>query len=75
MSITRILSRQAFEPEIIEDMSAAYGAVCQALRLNAGDDPATRMVAEKFIELAQRGIRDVTSLQTLTLKQFGAGGE
>ena len=71
VSIARILSGQAFEPETIQDMTAAYEAVCKALGLNVGDDPATRMVAEKIIELAQRGIRDAATLRTLTLKQFG----
>ena len=39
-------------------MSAAFVAACEALHLKIGDDPAARFVAEKVIELAQRGIRD-----------------
>ena len=71
MPITPYLARQAFEPEVIETMSAAFVATCDALHLKVGDDPATRLVAEKVIELAQRGIRDRDVLRATTLKEFG----
>ena len=51
-------------------MSAAFVATCEALHLKVGDDPATRVVAEKVIELAQRGIRDPDMLRKMTLKEF-----
>jgi hypothetical protein len=70
MPITPFLARQAFEPEAIENMSAALVAACDALHLKVGDDPATRFVAEKVIELAQRGVRDPDTLRKLTLKEF-----
>jgi hypothetical protein len=35
----------------------------------------TRFVAEKVIELAQRGIRDPDMLRKMTLKEFGLSGE
>jgi len=56
-------------------MSAAYVAACDALRLKVGDDPATRLVAEKVINLAQRGIRDPIMLRTMTLKEFDLSDE
>jgi hypothetical protein len=31
---------------------------------------ATRLVARKIIELAQRGVRDVATLRTMTLSEF-----
>jgi hypothetical protein len=71
MPITPYLAHQAFEPEVIETMSAAFVAACDALHLKVGDDPATRVVAEKVINLAQRGIRDPDTLRTMTLKEFG----
>ena len=71
MSITPYLAHQAFEPEIIETMSAAFVAACDALYLKIGADPAARFVAEKVIELAQRGIRDPDILRKMTLKEFG----
>jgi hypothetical protein len=70
MPITPFLARQAFEPEAIENMSAALVAACDALHLKVGDDPPTRFVAERVIELAQRGIRDPDMLCKLTLKEF-----
>ncbi len=70
MPITPFLARQSFDPEAIDEMSAAFVAACDALHLKVGDDPATRFVAEKVIELAQRGIRDPNLLCKLTLKEF-----
>jgi hypothetical protein len=62
MPITPYLAHQAFEPETIETMSAAFVAACEALHLKVGDDPATRVVAEK--------VRDPDVLRTMTLKEF-----
>lgn len=70
MAITPFLAGQAFDPEAIEKMSAAFVATCDALHLKIGDDPATRFVAETVIRLAQRGIRDPDMLRKLTLKEF-----
>lgn len=39
-------------------MSRALETVCDALRLKLVDDAATRLIAEKIIGLAERGIRD-----------------
>ena len=69
MPITLFLAGQAFELEVIEIMSAAFVAACDALHLKISD-PAARFVAEKVIELAQRGIRDPDMLRTMTLKEF-----
>jgi hypothetical protein len=70
MPITPFLAGQAFDPETIEKMSAALVSACEALHLKVGDDPATRFVAEKVIEFAQRGIRDPNMLRKLTLQEF-----
>ena len=40
-------------------MSLAPESVCKTLGLNVIDDPATRHVAEKIIELSQQGVRGV----------------
>ena len=56
-------------------MSAAFVAACDALQLKVGKDPATRFVAEKGIELAQRGIRDPDVLRIMTLREFGLSDE
>jgi hypothetical protein len=70
MPIRPFLAGQAFEPEIIRQMSIALERVCEKLGLNLTDDPATRLVAQKIIELAQRGVRDATTLSAMTLKEF-----
>jgi hypothetical protein len=50
-------------------MSLALETVCAKLMLPLNDDPATRLVASKIIELAQRGVRDAATLSTMTLKE------
>jgi hypothetical protein len=54
----------------VREMSLALESVRTKLGLNVTDDPATRLVARKIIELAQRGVRDATTLSAMTLKEF-----
>jgi len=70
MTIHGLFSDQAFGPEILADMSRAYGSVCEALGLKMTDDPATRAVAEAIIEYARRGVRDIDMLRTMVLQEF-----
>jgi hypothetical protein len=67
MPIRPFLASRAFEPELILQMSLALESVCETLELSFTDDPATRLVASKIIELAQRGVRDAPTLSTMTL--------
>ena len=68
--ITPYLAGQAFEPEIIREMSFALQSVCETLKLRLADEPNTRLIASKIIELAQRGVRDAPTLSAMTLKGF-----
>ena len=70
MPIRGFLAGQAFEPEVVRQMSLALETVCEKLELRLTDDPATRLVASKIIELTQRGVRDVPTLTAMTLKEF-----
>ena len=70
MLIRGFLANQAFEPEAIRDMSAAFEGACKALRLGVSNDPATKLVAEKIIKLAQRGVRGEAALLAMTLRDF-----
>ena len=70
MPITPYLAGQAFEPDAIRQMSLALESVCDTLKLRLADDPNTRLVASKIIELAQRGVRDAPTLSARTLKEF-----
>jgi hypothetical protein len=67
--IRPFLADQPFTPEMIREMSLALERVCETLRLQMTDDPATRLVAAKIIEMAQRGVRG-DALRLMTLKEF-----
>ena len=70
MPISPFLAGRAFEPEAIQEMSLALETVCGKLGLSLGDDPPTRLLASKIIELAQRGVRDAPTLSAMTLKEL-----
>jgi hypothetical protein len=44
--------------------------VCETLGLKVVDDAATRLVAEKIIELSQHGVRGIATLHAMTVKEF-----
>jgi hypothetical protein len=69
MSVHPYLARQAFDPEIINEMALALDSVCEALSLRMLEDPATCLVAEAIIKLTQRGVRG-DMLRTMTLRKF-----
>jgi hypothetical protein len=68
--ITPFLRGQAFDPETVEVMGKALVTTCEALGLSDRDDAMTRLVAEKIIELAQRGINKPTALHFAAMKEF-----
>jgi hypothetical protein len=70
MPIRGFLSGQAFEPEVVRQMSLALEAICGKFGMKLIEDPATRVVALKIIELAQRGVRDAPTLTEMTLEEL-----
>jgi len=70
MPITPFLASQAFDPETLRDMSAAFEAVCEKLGPIIRRDPATETVAKFIIQLAQQGVHGVDPLIEATLKEF-----
>ena len=70
MPIRGFLSGQAFEPEVVRQMSLALEAICGKFGMNLTDEPATRVVALKIIELAERGVRDEPTLTEMTLQEL-----
>jgi hypothetical protein len=70
LPIRPFLAGQPFEPDTIRSMSSALESVCETLRLKMIDDAATRLVAQKIIELAQRGVHHANTLTKLTLQEF-----
>ena len=63
MPIRKFLDDDGFDPATIQSMSEALAGACRALGLVDRDDPATRLVARKVIELAQNGERDPARLE------------
>jgi hypothetical protein len=51
-------------------MSLAFETVCAKFGMKLTEDAATRVVALKIIELAQRGVRDAPTLTETTLKEL-----
>src|SRR5215472_5242950 len=70
MPIRGFLSGQAFEPEVVRQMSLALETICGKFGMKLTEDPATRIVALKIIELAQRGVRDAPTLTEMTLQEL-----
>ena len=68
--IIPFLRAQAFDPETVEAMGKALVATCESLGLSDRNDAMTKLVAEKIIELAQRGIRNPTALHFAATKDF-----
>ena len=63
MSIAYLLHGQAFSPEDIIVISAAFEDALRTLGLADRDDPATDIVAKKILELASQGERDPVQLR------------
>jgi hypothetical protein len=70
MPITPFLHGQAFDPEAVEAMAKAFVTTCEALGLSDRNDAMTQLVAEKIIELAQRGYKNSTALHLAAMKEF-----
>jgi hypothetical protein len=69
MPIRGFLSGQAFEPEVVRQMSLALETIRGKFGVKLADDPATRVVALKII-VAERGVRDEPTLSEMTLKEL-----
>ena len=70
MPITPFLKGQAFDPELVNAMAAAFSKTCDALGLAERTDPITALVAEKIIELAQRGLRNPTAMHDMAMVEL-----
>ena len=63
MPITPFLRGQAFDPELVNAMGAALSKTCDALGLTERTE--ITLVAEKIIELAERGLRNPTAIHRM----------
>jgi hypothetical protein len=69
--IHRFLQNTPLGPEEIERLVSAYHQTLRTLNLANRDDPMTRMIAKKIIEVGQTGIRDPAQISQLTIKELG----
>jgi hypothetical protein len=69
--IYQLLENEPFQPEHVALMGSVLDDVLHTLDLVDREDPVTRMIAKKVIELAQAGERDPGRLKRLTLEAFG----
>jgi hypothetical protein len=67
MPLTPFLKEATFDPEAIKAMSAAFEAVCEALRLLPRSDAITEILARKVIEVAGTGECDPERIRDLVL--------
>ena len=72
MTIVPFLSGQAFDPETLQNLSVAFDDVCSRLRLER-PSPASNVVAERIMMLAQRGVRDPGTLCETVLSELSLG--
>ena len=70
MPITPFLHGQAFDSELIAAMGKALDATCEALGLSDRGDRTNELIAQKFIELAQRGLRNPVALSSAAVKEL-----
>ena len=71
MPLDRLLNGKSFGPEEVARLDAAYQATLRALQLVDRYDPITEIVAEKIIEVGQRGIRDPAQISARAMEELG----
>jgi hypothetical protein len=68
--IIPFLRGQAFDPETVEAMGKALVTTCETLGLSDRSDAMTKLLAEKIIELAQRGFKNPIALHFAAMREF-----
>jgi hypothetical protein len=71
MAIHRRLESFACGPEEVRCIVKAYYDALLALGLASRDDPATRLIAKKIIEIAQTGERDPIKIRRRAIEKLG----
>jgi hypothetical protein len=66
--IYRLLQAQAFGPEVINTMTAAFEDILRVLGLTYHDDPLTTLIAKRIIEVAQTGERNPNRIRQRVLQ-------
>ena len=71
MAITRLMHEASFDDAETRLLAAAYEAALQLLALKDRDDPVTRLLAEKTIEVFRAGQRDPAKICARVLTELG----
>lgn len=71
MAIHHLLDSFAFGPEEIQYVVKAYDDALSALGLASRDDPATRLLAKKIVEIAKTGERDPITIRKRAIEKLG----
>jgi hypothetical protein len=71
MAIYRRLQEAAFEEAEVAQLSAAYEAVLEKLRLKNRDDPVTELIAARIIHIFRTGEHNPSKLCSRALQELG----
>jgi len=72
--ISSLRKDRVFDPEAIRAMSVAFDDICAALNVSESASAAREVIAERVIELAQRGERDPVRIREKVLAGAGEPG-
>jgi hypothetical protein len=68
--IRPFLTGRAFEAETINEMGVAFDRACAAMGLRDINDMATELVAEKIIQLVDRGVAGADALSSMAVREL-----
>jgi hypothetical protein len=71
MAIYRMLRDQRIGLERASVLAAAYELTLRALTVKDRNDPVTKSIAEKIIQIGQRGGHDPNQISKLAIKELG----
>ena len=69
MPINRLLN--GLKPDDVERLNRAYTYALRSLHLVDRNDPVTKIVAQKIVEIDSKGVRDPNDIAELAVKQLG----
>jgi hypothetical protein len=71
MAIYRMLRDQRIEGERASVLATAYELTLRALAVQDRNDPITKSIAEKIMQIGQRGVQDPQQISNLATKELG----
>ena len=70
MPIRPLFAGRGFDPETITEMGVAVERTCAAMGVRDINDMTTELVAEKIIQLADRGVAGVDALSSMAVREL-----